>query len=208
MGGYLGLEIELLDDGVIEGRLYPSDTQTAAVIWVGGVGGGWDTPARNLYPELAATLTGDGIASVRLKFRDPRDMVRSTEDVVAAIRYLRHEGYARLGLVGHSLGGAVVIRAASRVPEAVRTVVGLATQSYGAENAVRQLDPACSLLLLHGEADTVLPSRGAALLFQNAREPKEMVTYPQAGHTLDEVADAVHRKVHDWLRDRLIVNRT
>ncbi|SCZ66271.1 alpha/beta hydrolase [Thiohalomonas denitrificans] len=199
MTDYRRVHLELLDDGHIEGRLYPAPGAQAAVIWVGGIGGGWDTPARGLYPTLATELTDNGIASLRLKFRNPREMEMGIEDVLAAVSYLYHEGFSRLALVGHSLGGAVVIRAAAEATEPVTTVVTLASQSRGAEPVVGRLGPECSLLLLHGDADKVLSSEASMALFRNAQEPKTLRIYPGAGHVLDEVAEEVHGEVKRWL---------
>ncbi len=204
MADYRRVDLELLDDGLIEGRFYEAPEAHAAVIWVGGVGGGWDTPADNLYPTLAGELTAHGIASLRLKFRNPRDMDMGVEDVLAGVSYLAHEGFDRLALVGHSLGGAVVIRAAAESPQAIRTVVTLATQSHGAQAVVDRLGPDCSLLLLHGDTDTILSSYASAVVFRSAREPKAMHVYPGGGHTLDEVADEVHEEVRRWLLKALL----
>ena len=43
----------------------PKDA-TKAVIYVGGVGGGWDSPARELYSKLASKLASNGINSLRI----------------------------------------------------------------------------------------------------------------------------------------------
>ncbi|WP_063634218.1 hypothetical protein [Azospirillum humicireducens] len=64
------------DRGRLEARYYPLPDGALVVLWVGGVVGGFDTPARGLYPRLAANLTADltadGIASSR--FHDPQDL--------------------------------------------------------------------------------------------------------------------------------------
>jgi pimeloyl-ACP methyl ester carboxylesterase len=106
-----------------------------------------------------------------------------------------------MGFVGHSFGGAVVIRAAAAA-ERVRAVVTLATQSYGAGLAA-ELGPRCALLLIHGTRDTVLPSDASRLVFDLAEEPKRLVILPGAGHGLDEAAPEVERLVRDWLQARL-----
>jgi hypothetical protein len=84
----------------------------------------------------------------------------------------------------------------------VKTVVAIATQSYGAE-PVCQLPPPCSILLLHGMEDTVLPSACSDQVFRMAPEPKQMKLYNGAGHCLEEVAEEVYKDVHDWLLARL-----
>ncbi|MNK58833.1 Alpha/beta hydrolase family protein [compost metagenome] len=188
--------------GPILTRLYPVPEGTErAVITVGGVGGGWDTPARDLYPWLGTALPTEGIALCRVRFRHPTVLEEAVLDVLAAIAFLEAEGVTQVGLVGHSFGGAVVIQAAALAPQ-VRTVVTLATQGYGADPA-SELGPRCSLLLLHGTADRVLSPVCSQHAFEGAREPKEIALYEGAGHGLDEAAEAVRLRVHDWLVARL-----
>jgi dienelactone hydrolase len=184
--------------GSIEVRLYPAEQPRGAVIMVGGVGGGWDTPARGLYPRLARELSAAHIAVLRVRYRNPRNLEEATFDVRVGAAFLRQRHTRALGFVGHSLGGAAVIRAADGIAEA-RTVVALATQSVGAE-AARRLGPRCSLLLVHGTADDILPASSSQAVYAMAREPRQLVFIPGAGHVLDEAADQVYTTVAHWLR--------
>jgi hypothetical protein len=117
--------------------------------------------------------------------------------VLAASAYLQSQGIERLGFVGHSFGGAVVIQAAAHQPLS-RTVVTIATQSYGAD-AVSLLPDDCSILLLHGTADDVLPDWCSRAVEKLARNRKRLVLYPGADHNLDRSADAVEKEVGQWL---------
>jgi hypothetical protein len=89
--------------GSIRCRYYPVKNAEKAVIWVGGVGGGWDTPAHGLYPRLCEDLTSEAIASLRIRYRYPTELVKSVLDVLIGITYLQDEGIKYLALVGHSL---------------------------------------------------------------------------------------------------------
>lgn len=192
--------------GPILTRLYPvPEGSDRAVITVGGVGGGWDTPARDLYPHLGTALPDAGIALYRVRFRHPTVLEEAILDVLAALAFLEAEGVTQVGLVGHSFGGAVAIQAAAASP-LVRTVVTLATQGYGADPA-SELGPRCSLLLLHGTADRVLSPVCSEHAYASARDPKEIILYEGAGHGLDEVAGEVHQRVFDWLVTRLSEQR-
>lgn len=196
--------IELVGrEGAIAARLYPSAEATRGAIWVGGVGGDWDTPARELYPRLCRALVGDGVASLRLRFRDPHNLVDAVHDVLAGIAYFEMKGINRVALIGHSFGGAVVIQAGA-LAESVRAVIALATQSHGAEPAA-WLAPRCGLLLLHGEQDRVLPSSASQLIYRLAQEPKRLTIYPAAGHNLDEAAGEVEGAVREWILKSLFV---
>jgi len=186
-----------------EGRFYPVAGTRKGAIWIGGVGGGWGTPARGLYPRLCAELgtSEAGIASLRVRFRRSTDLNSSVEDVLAGVDFLEHQGIEAIAIVGHSFGGAVAIRAAAQA-ESVRAVVTLATQAFGG-NLVDQLGPRCATLFVHGMADHVLTPDCSRLLYSLAHEPKQLQLYPDAAHGLDEVADEVHDLVGGWIAERL-----
>lgn len=198
--GYERLRVHTLR-GPVDMRLYRAPGARAAALLVGGVGGGFDSPARDLYANLGTELGGAGIGVLRVRFRDSTHLAEATHDVLAGVSLLHAQGARRIGLVGHSFGGAVVIAAAVAAP-VVKTVVCLATQSYGTD-CVGQLAPR-SILLLHGDADEVLPPVCSLTVAANAREPKEVVLLRGAGHVLDEAADEVHRRTRDWLRHHLV----
>lgn len=187
--------------GPVSVRHYAPVRVDRAAIWVGGIGGGWDTPARGLYPALAESLVDEGIASLRVRFRDPTGLSDCVDDVLAGVAFLQADGVRALALVGHSFGGAVVLNAAIATP-AARAVVTLATQSYGVGD-VASLAPRCALLVVHGTADEILPAPCSRTVFDAAREPKWLALYPGAGHVLDEAADELRVLVRGWIVDRL-----
>lgn len=59
-------------------------------------------------------------------------------------------------MIGHSFGGAVIVRAAMRTPQA-RMLVALAPQAAGTEG-VAVLGPRTALLCVHGTRDEILPA--------------------------------------------------
>jgi pimeloyl-ACP methyl ester carboxylesterase len=187
--------------GEVGCQYYAVPNASKAVIWVGGVGGGFDSPANQLYPRLAHDLQAEGIASLRVCYRRITELEECVLDVLAGLDWLANGGVERLALVGHSLGGAVVIQAGT-ASDRVRGVVTLATQSYGAD-AVMELRPQCGILLVHGRDDQVLSLQSSEFVFQMAHEPRKLVLYDGAGHGLDEVAVEVERVVYAWLRERL-----
>jgi dienelactone hydrolase len=183
--------------GPVQCRWYAAVANRAAVIWVGGVGGGWDTPAKGLYPRLAQRLQREGIGSLRVRFRDASDLEEAVHDVGTGIEYLQQHGMERLGFVGHSFGGAVVIQAATTTPLA-RAVITLATQGYGTD-AVNMLNLDCATLLMHGTGDTVLGPANSQYVYHLAHKPKHMKLYPGAGHGLDDVAEDIERLTYEWV---------
>lgn len=182
--------------GPVDTLLYESVGAKEGALLVGGVGGGFDTPALGLYPRLGEELLRHHLSTLRLKFRHATDLQEAVHDVLAGVDFLVGRGLERVALVGHSFGGAVMIDAGAQSPW-VTTVVGLAPQSYGTE-AVSQLAPR-SLLLVHGLSDAVLPPSCSQSIHERARGRKELELLLGAGHVLDEAADRVFTRVRDWL---------
>lgn len=190
------VEIET-DRGTTTCRYYEARGARSGVVMVGGTGGGFDTPARELYPRLANDLQNDRISTLRVQYRHPTDLVESAVDTILGTRYLEIQGVSAVGLVGHSLGGAVVIQAAANDP-AVGVVVTISTQTNGTE-PVAGLAGRAAILLVHGDADPVLPHRSSEEVYRRAHEPKRLIIYEGAGHTLDEVAESLSVEVKAWL---------
>jgi fermentation-respiration switch protein FrsA (DUF1100 family) len=185
------------DAGLISCRYHEAAAGDAAVVWVGGAAGGFEGPARGLYPRLAGQLVGDGIASLRLDYRHPNFIETCVLDTLMGTVYLSTRGRLRVALVGHSFGGAVAITAGA-LSDAVAAVAALSSQTYGTE-LVSELTPR-SLLLIHGEADEVLPDACARDIFARAEEPRTLLVYPDCGHGLDECRDRVDHDLTVWLR--------
>jgi alpha-beta hydrolase superfamily lysophospholipase len=172
----------------------------AAVLFAPGARGGFAGPGDGLYRQLAEELSGRDITSLRLDYRHAADLDESTLDTLAAVWHLSSIGRLRVALVGHSFGGGVVISAA-RYSSHVRAVVALSSQTMGAQDVV--LLPPRPLLLVHGEADDVLPVAGAHTIYDWAFEPKRLVTYAGARHGLRECREELMRLLAGWLPESL-----
>ncbi len=195
-----GAEIVRLhtDAGTIDTRYHPADMGDVAVLWVFGAGGGLGGPAGGLYPRLAAHLAPLGIASLRLDYRRPAELLPCVLDVLVGIAYLATRARGRVVLVGHSFGGAVVIAAGAASP-AVIGVAALSSQMAGAGH-VGQISPR-PLLLIHGTADEILPDRCSRDLYRRAGEPRRLVLYQGCRHGLDQCRAALDRDVLAWIRE-------
>ena len=179
-------------------------------VFVGGTDGGFDGPANGIYATLAEDLRG-GVSSLRLDFRlheAPGDVGEGTHDVLAGVAFLKSEGAGRIGLVGHSYGGAVVINAAALSSD-VDAVVTLSTQTAGTA-LVDRIAPR-PILLVHGELDTRLPPRCSRYVYERAGEPKELVILPGAKHSLRQCREELRTLLREWLvarlDDRWVVDR-
>ena len=191
------------DAGNIPAHFHEAADGDAAVVWVGGAGGGLDGPAGGLYPRLARELVSDGIASLRLHYRRPNQLTGCVLDTLLGVSYLGTRGRPRVALVGHSFGGAVVISAGA-VSEQVVAVAPLSSQTYGTE-LVDQISPR-PILLLHGADDEILTDACSRDIYQRAREPKQIKIYPGCRHGLDACRDEVDRDLLAWLRTVLHVH--
>ena len=189
--------------GPIDCRYHRVRAGEGAVILLGGTDGGLQGPADWIYPTIAEDLDALGIGTLRLDFRVrrvPGDLEEAVFDVLAAASFLDGEGAGPIAVAGHSFGGAVAIEAGARNP-LIQTVVGLSSQSLGAENAGK-LAPR-PLLLVHGAADDRLSPLNARLIYSWAREPKELVLLPRAKHSLRQRRPELRELLVRWLSDAL-----
>ena len=193
--GTLAVEIDT-SRGPIPAVFHPHEGSDGAVVWVCGARGGLDGPAGGLYADLARDLAPRGVSSLRLDYRRPGELAECVLDTLAGVSMLKGLGARRVALIGHSFGGAVVIAAGGLSP-IVTAVAALSSQTYGATGAAR-LAPR-PLLLVHGEDDTRLPAACSRQIYEWASEPKEIVLYPGAGHSLVECAAELRAMLAEWV---------
>jgi alpha/beta superfamily hydrolase len=184
--------------GTIHTRFHPAEPGDTAVLWVFGAGGGLGGPAGGLFPRLAARLVPDGVASLRLDYRHPAELIPCVLDVLVGIAYLGTLGRSRVVLVGHSFGGAVVITAGAVSPEVIG-VAALSSQTAGT-GQVGAISPR-PLLLAHGVDDEVLPERCSRDIYARAGEPRRLLLYPGCRHGLDACREELDRDLLAWLRE-------
>ncbi len=179
-----------------------------ALIMVGGTDGGFQGPANAIYPSLARDLLDHGIGSLRLDFRihvAPGPVEQGAYDVLAGVSFLQEQGVGKIGLIGHSYGGAVVITAAALSP-AVSAVVTLSTQSAGTTLAPRVAPR--PLLLIHGADDRRLPPDCSRYVYRLAGEPKQLLILPGARHSLRQRREELRDLLVTWLRRTLAPTTT
>jgi len=184
-------------DGGISCYFHPSPRQGPSVIWVWAAG---FEPAGGVYTNLSHHLTARGISSLRLNCRVPHALEHCILDTLAGIAFLKRKELTPIILVGHSFAGAVVIDAGALRSD-VCAVVALSSQIYGAD-LIDKVAPR-PLLLVHGDADQILPHRCSELLYDWAGGPKQLVVLPGAGHGLWECQDEVRELLEGWLIERL-----
>lgn len=177
----------------------PPDAE-AVVVACGGAMGGLLGPADGLYQDLGVELASDGIGTLRVGYRSPGELALCTLDLAAALQLAERNGAVRAVTMGHSFGGAVAVRVGAALPELVTGVVGLATQSAGCEVAGGLAGR--PLLLVHGEADEILPPE-CSLVVRELAGAGEVVRVAGAGHLLREAGDLLRERLPEWIRERL-----
>jgi fermentation-respiration switch protein FrsA (DUF1100 family) len=185
--------------GTITCRVHPAEGERA-VLWVFGAGGGLGGPAGGVYTRLGGQLQPSRVTSLELDYRRPGYLQECVIDVLVGLAYLERLGKSRTVLVGHSFGGAVVINA-GLLSEAVVAVAALSSQTAGTDQ-VAKLSPK-PLLLMHGEADEVLPASCSYDIHARAGDPKELILYPGCWHGLDQCRDPLDRDLTRWLNEVL-----
>jgi len=189
--------------GPISCAYHPVEGATAAVAMVGGGDGGLDGPAKAIYPTLAEDFAAQGVATLRVDFRIhkfPGDVAEGVHDLLEGVRYLLTQGIERIGVLGHSFGGAVVIEAAAQEPR-IASVVTLATQTAGAER-VASVAPR-PLLLVHGLDDDRLKPDLSRQLYRLAGDPRRLELLEGATHSLRQRREDVRVLVRDWFLETL-----
>ncbi len=145
-------------------------------------------------------------------------------DLVAAVGVLQDVlGYSfRLGLFGSSLGGSTCLAAAAELkparvvtlaaPADSRSLLARARQDPSghlppvfASNALQfdltdRLAAVDNLLVIHGEADEVVPVGHARRIYTASREPKRLIIQPGGDHrvTAPEHQRALIQACRDW----------
>ena len=181
--------------GNIEAIFHAVEGGSGAAIFVGGAMGGIDGPADRLYSRLPDMLREHDLSSLRIEYRMPNNLEECVLDVLAGCSFLKGIGASEAIAVGHSFGGAVVVRAGELHPM-IRGVVSMSPQLFGTQT-VENLD--VPLLLVHGMSDTVLSHEASEDIYRRAKEPKRMVLYAEAGHSLVQAKDEITELLLDWI---------
>jgi uncharacterized OsmC-like protein/pimeloyl-ACP methyl ester carboxylesterase len=155
--------------------------------------------------RVSAALAERGIAVLRFDFTGlgqsggdfaNTDFSSNVGDLLAAAEHLRATGRAPALLVGHSLGGAAVLAAAGRIPEA-RAVATIAAPAEPA-HVRRLLGDAAETIERDGEAEVELGGRR----FRIRRDLLEDV----AGQRLEEAVESMRKPllIFHGPRDRIV----
>lgn len=177
--------------------------------------------------NLSGGLTARGIGVVRFDFTGQESRQKeenglstsaATDDLLALTNFMQRELAPPMLLIGHSLGGALILQAAGQIPtaKALATIGapfgsdGLARLADDSERSARVGGPRFSLskaflhqlldaeseaasldaalMILHSPTDELVGFEHAVELFQAARHPKSLVSLEDADHLLTDAS--------------------
>ena len=161
---------------------------------------------------VSQALAGYGIATLRFDFSG-LEFTSNIDDLLAAAAWLRENRAAPQVLAGHSLGGAAVLAAAGRIPEArAVATIGAPFEPAHVGRLVKDLPVTVSkaflddlgrqnpaetigalrkpLLVFHSPRDAIVDIENASKIFLAAKHPKSFVSLDRADHLLTQRADA------------------
>lgn len=182
--------------GPIKMQTFLAPGSDLGVACVGGIGGGFDSPAQNVYNRLGMTLKKEGISSVHLCLRKRAPFDETVHDMRAAVEFLLSKGNSRVIVVGHSLGAATSIAAASLEPKVI-AAAALSSQPYGA-NPVQAFGDR-RLLVISGVFDVVEPPAWSNAIYK-AADCKKDIAFFLGSHPLDECGDPVYERLLSFVR--------
>lgn len=188
--------------GEIRALLDVSEGSTTAVITCSGAMGGDHEvlgPGGKVYQRLAAAMPARGVSVMRIHYRYAGELSDCVLDVLGAVSFLAGVGAERIVLIGHSFGGAVVIKAGELAP-AVAGVASLSPQLFGAREVDRLGRQGKPLLLIHGTNDAILPHQASEIIYEKALDPKRMVLMENGGHGLIEDPELVYGELAAFIQ--------
>lgn len=172
------------------------DAPRASVLLLHGANG-FDSQIAN-YNRYAAALADAGLDAYLVFYYSPGDWQRLTRgddvftrrflswtklvsDIAADIRK-RPDSNGKIGLVGYSNGGTLSGGTAALDPTITAAVIYYGAVPFPLETPVEHLPP---LLILHGDADAIIPieqGRRLADLAKSLKGKPELVVYPGEKH--------------------------
>jgi len=209
------------EDGVRLHGWYVPGRVPVTLLWCHGNAGNISHRLENL--RLLHDRLGVGVFIFDYRGYGESEGVPSEEglyrDARAALAWLRGRADlagARLVYFGRSLGAAVALELARDAPPdalilespflSVRAIANATLPGVGYLLRTRYdalekiVDVRVPLLVLHGDADEVVPQRHGRRLFEAANEPKAFRSLPGAGHNDTYLAPGYFRTLAEWLR--------
>lgn len=162
------------------------------------------------WPVLRFNFRGVGLSE------GVHDGEAESEDVLAAIEWLKNEYGIPLVVVGFSFGAAMAVKACcgrgASVPigstganVGALVLLGLPTRADGRDFRYTFLkDCTIPKLFLSGDRDNFAPAEQLAQVAADAAEPKRLVLIPGADHFFTGQLEPMQYALSSWLKEQLI----
>jgi hypothetical protein len=127
-----------------------------------------------------------------------------SDDVLAALDWLRNEFSLPLVAVGFSFGAAMVLKAASEDRRGVRAIAALGLPTHAGERTYRYRflrELALPKLFLSGDCDQFAPLAELEQVVLNAPGPKHLKFVPGADHFFTGRLEAMQHALAEWLEE-------
>lgn len=208
----------------LRGDLHIPHDHAPCIITLHGLEGDKD---RGKWPSVASYLYRSGYACLRFNFRGCGELEKSDgkfedltlsgriEDYKAALQYIHSDeriDNKRIGVIGSSLGGMVVIAGKQRVNAVVTMGSPYKVPRYGRPlipqkegdyyilpsgsrfkkdfyedmqkyDLTQDVKEAPPLMIIHGSSDEIVTVEHAQVLYESAGEPKDLQIIEGADHT-------------------------
>lgn len=195
----------------------PNEKASACVITCHGL---YSSKDSEKYVGIGRRFCGEGIAVLRFDFRgcgesgglfEDTSLTGRIEDLESALDFVEERGCESVGVMGSSLGGTVSILTAAK-DRRVKALVAWATPCYldelfrgeviegferlrqdvGKYDVVKAVKEVyCPVLIVHGSLDEQVPLSHAKVLYENAKEPKDIQIIEGGDHRL---TNPIHRR--------------
>lgn len=227
----------LSDNFLLKGILHiPSVEKGPVVIGSHGLLSNGSSPKQI---ELARRCNDLGIAYFRFDhrgcgesegiFKQVTSLEARRTDILSAIETIRGKGYymgSRIGLFGSSMGGAACISTASatQIDAMVVNAAPLRSRMIKRPDEKKiqaqykklffdisdQLSGINNILILHGDADDVVPFSNALELYQKAGNDKKLIVQENGDHLMSNKAhqEEFIREAGLWFMERLFATQS
>jgi alpha-beta hydrolase superfamily lysophospholipase len=188
----------------------PNEETSACVVTCHGL---YSSKDSEKYVSIGRRFCGEGLAVLRFDFRgcgesggllEEASLTSRIEDLESALNFVEEQGYKNMGVMGSSLGGTVAVLTAGK-DRRIKALVTWATPCYldelfrgdvieGLEKLRQDVskydvvealkETRCPILIVHGSLDEIVPLCHAKVLYENAKEPKNIQKIEGADHRL------------------------
>jgi dipeptidyl aminopeptidase/acylaminoacyl peptidase len=195
----------------------PNEKTSACVITCHGL---YSSKDSEKYVGIGQRFCEEGLAVLRFDFRgcgesegllEETSLTGRIEDLESALNFVDGQGYKNMGVMGSSLGGTVAVLTVAK-DRRIKALVTWATpyhlgelfrgdvieglerlrQDVSKYDVVKALkETRCPILIVHGSLDEIVPLSHAKVLYENAKEPKDIQIIEGANHRL---TDPIHRR--------------